>query len=293
MVRCTTKQNMSQNNYFMNRYNFWIIILSLTTLSIYLFVTAPPPLESDGAYNKNTSKIHSSVLFRILNAENGVVRALWTSDMVSAGKQAGLQFSEDWQDASVDAGPLPALFLRETARSLEHNPSALSLFLGSDYPIRNSNRFEGIQLEKFSVLKQTQEPQFFYAPDIQRHIAMFPDMAVNDACVQCHNKHQQSSKNDWKKDDVMGAVTWMYPRDTLSFEELLKAISALHQGFWNAYGAYLEKARHFKYPPHIDNCWPKEGLYCIPTMEVFMQAVLERVSPDTMSELLKLEDKHR
>lgn len=268
----------------MARQNFWITCLALTALSVYLFATAPPPLE-DG--KPAGAAIPVERMFEILKAENDVVRALWTKEVVGAGKQAGLKFDERWREAEVEAGPLPALFLRETAKSLEKNPTPLSLFLGSDYPINDANRFEGLQLEKFQTLKQTLKPQFFYLADIQMQVAMFSDVAVSEGCIQCHNEHGQSPKHDWKLNDVMGATTWMYPAASVSMEELVKTLAALHQGFQEAYGAYVEKARKFANPPAIGERWPAEG-YCLPSPEVFMREIIQRTAPHTLAMLAAL-----
>jgi hypothetical protein len=261
--------------------------LALTALSVYLFATAPPPLEDKKATGE---AIPVARMFAILKAENDAVRALWTKDVVGQGKQAGLKFDEHWRDAEVEAGPLPALFLRETAKSLEKNPTPLSLFLGSDYPINDANRFEGLQLQKFQALKQTQAPQFFYMADIQMQVAMFSDVAVGEGCVQCHNNHPQSPKHDWKLNDVMGATTWMYPAATVSLDELLRTLAALHQGFQDAYGAYIDKARKFANPPAIGERWPAEG-YCLPTVDVFMREILKRTAPQSLSALALLAGK--
>ena len=145
--------------------SFWITLAALTCLGIYLFVSAPPPLEVTKA---PTASIPVEQMFTLLQAENAAARLLWTSEIVGEGKKAGLKFDEHWRDADLEAGPLPALFLRETAKSMEKSPVRLSLFLGSDYPISPDNRFEGLQQEKFKILRQSQHPQFFYVPDIQR-----------------------------------------------------------------------------------------------------------------------------
>lgn len=264
--------------------SFWVTLFSLGCLGIYLFVSAPPPLEEKKAEN---ASIPVERMLALLNAENHAVRALWTKEIVGAGKKAGLKFDEHWRDPDMEAGPLPALFLRETAKSLEKNPVRLSLFLGSDYPISPANRFEGAQLEKFQALRQTRQPQFFYMPDTGLHTAMFGDEAVSEACVECHNKHEQTPKRDWRLNDVMGATTWMYPAAAVSLEELVKAIAALHRGFDDAYGAYLKKAQAFRNPPAIGDRWPKDGYY-LPGPDVFMQEVLELTAPHTLPALAAL-----
>jgi len=262
----------------MNDKSFWITLSALACLGIYLFVSAPPPLNDD---KTQAAAIPAQQMFTLLQAENAAVRKLWTQEIVGAGQKVGLKFDEHWRDKDLEAGPLPALFLRETAKSMEKSPARISLFLGSDYPISPDNRFEGLQQEKFQILRQSQQPQFFYVPDTRRYTGMFADLAVVESCIDCHNKHEQSPKKDWRLHDVMGGTTWMYPDQAVSLEELINVIMVLHQGFHEAYGAYLEKVKTFAHPPVIGEHWPSEG-YFLPSLEVFMQEVLMRTAPHTL-----------
>jgi adenylate cyclase len=223
-------------------------------------------------------------MFTLLQAENAAARLIWTKEIVGEGKKTGLKFDEHWRDTDLEAGPLPALFLRETAKSMEKSPVRLSLFLGSDYPISPDNRFEGVQHEKFQVLRQSQQAQFFYMPDTGLNTAMFADIAIAEPCIKCHNKHEQSPKHDWQLNDVMGAVTWMYPDSVVTLEDMLKAITVLHQGIQDAYAAYLEKVHTFAHPPVIGEHWPRDGYY-LPSLEVFMQAFLQRTAQHTLPAL--------
>ena len=258
--------------------SFWISLLAFACLGIYLFVSAPPPLN-DGQTLAATIPVQQ--MFTLLQAENAAVRKLWTRDIVGAGQKVGLKFDEHWRDKDLEAGPLPALFLRETAKSMEKSPTRISLFLGSDYPISPDNRFEGLQQEKFQILRQLQQPQFFYMPDTRLYTGMFADQAVAEPCIDCHNKHEQSPKHDWHLRDVMGGTTWMYPAQAVSLDELVTAITVLHQGFMDAYSAYLEKVKTFANPPAIGEHWPSEG-YFLPSEEVFLQEILMRTAPHTL-----------
>jgi hypothetical protein len=261
--------------------SFWLAALALTCLGIYLFASAPPPLQEE---KPASATIPVAEMFALLEAENDVVRALWTKDIVGAGMKIGLKFDEHWRDRDLEAGPLPALFLRETARSLERNPVQLSLFLGSDYPINDANRFEGLQLQHFRKLRHTGQAQFFYMPDTRLHAGMFSDVAVAEPCVKCHNEHAQSEKKDWRLNDVMGATTWVYPAEAVSAEEILSVVAALHRGFEDAYRSYLRKAETFSNPPVIGDRWPRDG-YFLPRAEIFMQEVLIRTAPATLTAL--------
>jgi hypothetical protein len=265
----------------MTNKSFWITLFSLGCLAIYLFVSAPPLLDEK---NTEQATIPVEQLFTLLQAENAAARALWTQEIVGEGKKSGLKFDEHWRDIDLEAGPLPALFLRETAKSMERSPLRLSLFLGSDYPISPNNRFEGLQQEKFQILRQSQQPQFFYVPDTGLQTGMFADIAIEAPCVDCHNKHPQAPKNDWHLNDVMGAATWMYPASAVSQADTLKAIMVLHQGIQDAYSAYLEKVKTFAHPPVIGERWPRDGYY-LPSLDVFMQAFLQRTAQHTLPAL--------
>lgn len=264
----------------MTNRRFWITTLALACLGIYLFVNALPLPEE----TRTASAIPVAQMFELLESQNDAVRALWTQEIVGEGKKVGLKFDEHWRDPDLDAGPLPALFLREAAKSLEKEPVRLSLFLGSDCPINPANRFEGLQMEKFLLLKATQKPQFFYTQDTRLHTALFPDLAVSQVCIECHNRHEHTPKTGWRLNEIMGATTWMYPEATVSLEELLQVIAALERGFRDAYAAYMSKVETFANPPAVGKHWPREG-YFLPSLEVFMDEVLRRIAPQTLKAL--------
>jgi adenylate cyclase len=263
----------------------WAGILAVA--GVYLFATRPAPL-ADAESSGRTVPIEK--VFRILAAENGAVRALWTADIVAAGTRSGLKFHEKWRDDDVAAGPLPALFLRESAAAVQKTRVPLGLFLGSDYPIAQSNLFSGVQAEHFKRLRASGKPEFFHAPDIGRHSAMFPDVAVAPGCVSCHNEHPRSPKTDWKLNDIMGATTWCYPKDKVTLEELLEIVGALRAGFAAGYDAYLAKTKTFDRPPEIGERWPRDGYY-VPAREVFMREFERRASGNTVDRLLHAFDR--
>ncbi|MCI0395403.1 MAG: DUF3365 domain-containing protein [Chloroflexi bacterium] len=269
----------------MSNKSFVVITLVLVALIVYLFASAPPPLAETSS---PTATIPIETVFTIVEAENDVVRGLWTQEIVSAGKEVGLAFNEEWRSREVEAGPLPALFLRETAGSLERNPISLGLFLGSDFPINEANLLAGQQAEMFTRIQGTQEPQFFFAEDTGLYVAMFSDVAITEGCVKCHNEHRQSPKNDWQLGDVMGATTWSYPKESVTLDELLAIMEALRQGVRDAYSAYLAEVETFTNRPEIGERWPAEGYY-LPSVDVFMAEVSQLASAHSMNMILGLD----
>jgi len=83
--------------------------------------------------------------FRIIAHENEKTRTLYTKKIVGLGKKAGIGFHEDWEKADVEAGPLPALFLRGTSNEIQKTNVPLGLYLGSDFPIVKANKFTGVK----------------------------------------------------------------------------------------------------------------------------------------------------
>jgi hypothetical protein len=256
----------------------------LAIIAVYLFATRPEPL---GEGRSSDSNVPIETVFRMVASENDAVRALWTADIVAAGTKAGLKFDEKWHEQKVAAGPLPALFLREAATALQKTRVPLGLFLGSDYPIAQSNLFTGEQAEHFRKVRETREPAFFHTADIGRYTAMFADVAVAPGCVSCHNEHPNSPKTDWKLNEIMGATTWSYPKAKVTIDEAIQILAALRTSFTAAYDGYLAKVATFENPPEVGRNWPRDG-YRVPTREVFIREFERRASAQTVDRLIKL-----
>ncbi|TNJ42952.1 DUF3365 domain-containing protein [Tamlana fucoidanivorans] len=244
-----------------------------------------PEEKSETAAEENAFSVEE--VLEMVAKENDVTRTLYTKAIVGKGKAQGMKFDEDWRKDDVEAGPLPALFLRGVATSIIKSPVPLGLYLGSDFPVNAANKFEGKQADLFQEIKKTQEPQFFYDEDQKLHTAMFADLASAGACVSCHNKHPQTTKSDWKLGDVMGATTWQYPKDSLTYKETVAVLNAYAKGTVDIYMEYLDEIEAFKESekPEIGNKWPAEGNY-LPTAEVFLDSVKKLSSYETMKHLV-------
>ena len=262
--------------------NFVISVLVLVSVIIYLFVTAPSPLQ-----DKKTSGIQLPIEFvlSLANEENKIVRGLYTKEILQAGKKRGIKFDEDWQDKSVTAGLLPAQFLRETAMYLEKSPVRLGLYLGSDYPINKANLLEDLQLDKFNKIKRERSEVFFKINLEETFVFMSPDIAVVNACVSCHNKHAQSPKTDWKINDVMGVTTWLYPEKTISLNDTLTLLSELRNGFKFSYQYFLNEVQQMPKSYLISDKWPREGDF-VPSLDAFMNEVSKRASHTTLNKVM-------
>ncbi len=262
----------------MSRRGAILTALALTALCIYLFVTAPPPLVDDARPGRTVSVDR---LLEIVALENAALRTLYTKEVVGPGIRRGLVYDEKWLAPGARSGPLPAVMLRGIAVRLDRSAVPLGLFLGSDYAINRGNRFQGTQLEIFGGMRDDRSPRYFFDEGLGLRTAMFVDLAVAPACVECHSNHPKTPKTDWKLGDVMGATTWTYSATEVTIEELVQNIAELRQAFRATYQSYLDRARLFDPAPEIGARWPREGLY-LPDVDTFMAEFARRASPHTI-----------
>ncbi|MDF4201377.1 DUF3365 domain-containing protein [Maribacter sp. SA7] len=265
---------------------FLVLIILVVSLIVLNSCGGVPEEKGSGSIAEENVFSVDEVL-EMVSKENDVTRTLYTKAIVGKGKLQGMKFDEDWRKDDVEAGPLPALFLRGVATSIRKGPVPLGLYLGSDFPINNANKFEGEQESLFEDIKVTQEPKFFYDESQELHTAMFADLASAQACVTCHNDHPQTAKTDWKLGDVMGATTWQYPKDSLTYSGAVEVLNAYAQGTVDIYVEYLDEIAAFKSSekPIIGDKWPAEGNY-LPSPEVFLDSVRKLSSYDTMKTLI-------
>ncbi len=272
----------------MNNFTTTLKKLAFTATTLTLLSSCGGvPEESTSTSSEQKSFSVAEVLTMVAH-ENDVTRTLYTKAIVGGGKKQGFKFDEDWQDEKVEAGPLPALFLRGIANDIRKGDVPLGLYLSSDFPISASNQLEGKQAELFKKIKVDRVPAHFYDESNKLYTAMFADVAGAPACVNCHNKHPKTTKKDWKLGDVMGATTWQYPKDSLSYTETMAVLKAYRDGTTAVYNDYLDEIKNFKTSskPVVGDKWPSSGNY-IPTPEVFLDSVRKISAYTTMATLMK------
>ena len=267
---------------------FWAVSGMLFVLAlVYLLATAPPPLvqEELATYSFSTEEALTLMAY-----ENDVTRTLFTKAIVEEGKKQGLEFSESWAQPDVAAGPLPALFLRGVAESLKRSTVPMGLYLGSDFPIESSNRFQGRQAEAFEEMRKDGLPKHFKDPESGDLIGMYPDVASAMACVTCHNDHEKSAKRDWALGDLMGATTWSYPGDSVTTDEFTDMLRAYREGVsdvWNRYLLEVEDMEELQ-RPDIGAAWPSTGMH-LPTAAVFQDSVARLSGAHLLSAMINQE----
>lgn len=142
-------------------------------------------------------------------------RTFYTVHVVDRLQQdGGTLAAENWR-AKKNVLPLPAQFLMESSELATKTGTTVRYRLISRWPInpRNGpdteseqNGLEAVRLhpERSATAKVKVGTQTYFQ-------AIYADRAVSQACVNCHNAHPRSPKNDFKMHDVMGGLVIEIP----------------------------------------------------------------------------------
>ena len=129
-------------------------------------------------------------------------------------KEGGTRAAENWR-AKKNVLPLPAQFLMEASDLAAKTGTKVRYRLISLWPINPYNSPYS-ESEKNGLEAVRQHPEQSASSTVkigtQTYFqAIYADRAVSQACISCHNAHPQSSKKDFKMDDVMGGLVIEIP----------------------------------------------------------------------------------
>ncbi|MEP6957815.1 MAG: DUF3365 domain-containing protein [Nitrospirota bacterium] len=141
-------------------------------------------------------------------------REVYTKHVVERMQSKGVVVaSENWEQKNTL--PLPAQFLMESGRVLAKKGIGIQYRLISLWPINKRNVASGeVEMTGLgAVLTHPTKPYTGFVKEggARYFQAVYPDLAVTQACIGCHNAHPDSPKRDFKINDVMGAIVINIP----------------------------------------------------------------------------------
>ena len=155
----------------------------------------------------------ADMLYQVMSAD----REIYTSMVVQrlTVDEDIITASEHYDDDA--ALPLPSQMFRLGAERVMDETDEFSYSLLSLTPI-NEKSGPGTPLEKGGLESVVDNPDenFYGEEDLggdRYFTAVYPDFAVVEACVNCHNNHKDSPRTDFEVGDVMGAVVIRIPME--------------------------------------------------------------------------------
>jgi hypothetical protein len=135
-------------------------------------------------------------------------RLIYTREIVNRlTQQKIIRATEHFKDDQTLA--LPAQMLRMAATTVQEGAHGFTYALLSPWPINKQNA-PRTKLETDGLKQVSDGAKPFYGEETlggKRYFtAIYPDKAVSDACVSCHNQNADSPRDDFEVGDVMGGV---------------------------------------------------------------------------------------
>lgn len=158
-------------------------------------------------------KVHTDSLFAVMKADRTNYTKLIIKRLGPAGAGA-IAPEEHWKDFENGA-PLPAQMFRAGAEAVSEMTDAFTYSLQSNWPINKQNAPKTpVEKEGLDYIAANPGSNFYGEEtlgDVTYFTAVYPDVAVSDACTKCHNEHKDSPKTDFKVGEVMGGVVIRVP----------------------------------------------------------------------------------
>lgn len=156
-------------------------------------------------------KVMTDALFSVVSADRYVYTKYVINRLVN--QEALIKASEHWQDDR--ALPLPAQMFRMGAEKALDSNANFTYSLLSLWPINKQNA-PRTPTEKTGLQFLVGNPgKNFYQQEIlsgRRYFtAIYADTGMSKACIECHNKHKDSPRKDFKMGDIMGGVVIRVP----------------------------------------------------------------------------------
>jgi hypothetical protein len=173
----------------------------------------PAAAAGPGEARSVTAKQMADALHMVLESD----RTTYTRKVVNRlqNEEKVIKASEHWQDEK--ALPLPAQMFRMGSEMVSEKGAKWSYTLQSIWPINKQNAPK-TEAEKAGLQYINDNPgkNYYANEDLggkQYFTAVYPDVAIAQACIKCHNEHKDTPKTDFKMGDVMGGVVIRIPSD--------------------------------------------------------------------------------
>lgn len=164
-------------------------------------------------------------------------RTLYTSEVVKAAKQHGLEITHDYA-TKEGAIPLPATLSMLLGERLGEQALGIKTALYSPYPFPWRQKQGGLNDQyreaAWQFLSQNPGRPFyqFIEEDGHKRLRYATADVMRSACVECHNSHPDTPKNDWEVGDLRGVL-----EVDLSLDQIITQTQADLKGTIAIFGA--------------------------------------------------------
>lgn len=184
---------------------------------------AAPAAEASGVDPKKVADMLHAVMEadRTVYTQQVVNRLVKTEKVTilnpTSKEQEPLRASEQWKSEHGKL-PLPAQMFRMGAEKVTEKNVGFTYGLLSLWPVNKQNKPKtDLETKGLEAVNNNGGKEPFYGTEElggkKYFTAVYADIAVADACIDCHNDHTDSPRTDFKLGDVMGGVVLRIPME--------------------------------------------------------------------------------
>ncbi|MBL4682905.1 MAG: methyl-accepting chemotaxis protein [Pseudomonadales bacterium] len=202
--------NLFKTSLFVKLFAPLIVIFVLAAIGLGIYI---PSITKDNV-------IESALVSATSTAQQyKAIRSYYTKNVIK--KVLANSTLEPHYDHADDASriPLPATFIHELGSVLSSKGVIdLELYSPFPFPNRSQRRIDSFGQEAWKVLNQNHNEIFSRTEEIDGkqvlRVAIADTMSAQ-GCVNCHNNHIDTPKNDWKLNDLRGVLEVQVPVDAM------------------------------------------------------------------------------
>ncbi len=172
--------------------------LAIVALSFYI----PKQINQQAIEGATTGSAHTAQQFKVLRkyyVQNIVKKVIAGSNMKPAINHKG----------NPNTFPLPATMIHDLSTLLKNAGTTVNLYSAFPFPNRKARTLDNFQQEAWEFLTKNPKERFVKTTEKEGKTIVrvaIADTMVADGCVNCHNSHPDTPKNDWKLGDVRGIL---------------------------------------------------------------------------------------
>lgn len=185
--------------------NLWLIACVLCV------VFAGSVLSDSGSGGGISPQAAADAIHAVIEADGTAYSRLVINRLVDEEKV--IKASEHWEDDK--ALPLPAQMLRAGSELAQEQGVDFSYSLQSLWPINSQNEPKtAVETKGLEFVAKNPDQNFYQEEELggdTYFTAVYPDKAIAETCVTCHNNHPTTPRTDYKLNDVMGGIVIRLP----------------------------------------------------------------------------------
>ncbi len=137
------------------------------------------------------------------------VRAYYTKNVIKKVVNKN-GFTASYDHAGVEGViPLPATMIHELSEIFSNSGTGVALYSGFPFPVRKDRVLDDFQKAAWESLQKDPDKKYIRRENKSGRIVVrtaIADKMVAQGCVNCHNNHPMTPKNNWKIGDVRGVL---------------------------------------------------------------------------------------